>query len=192
MLGDDLNGVALTPHLQLFNRRGAEGIAGGEQHRLALTLQALGQFANGSGLAGAVDADHQDHIRLARRVDRQRLAHRLKDRPHVLAQGAHQRLTVAELLARDALAQTADNTLGRLDPDIGHQQLGLQLLEQIIIDATPGLDQVAQVGVEYRAGARQAALEAVEQAALLRCLLFNHRGFIFTFSETKHICNFTG
>jgi hypothetical protein len=48
---------------ELLDRRGAEGVAGGQHHAVALLLQALGQLADGGGLAGAVDADHQDHLR---------------------------------------------------------------------------------------------------------------------------------
>ena len=46
---------------------GAEGVAGGEHDRLALACGMLGQLADGRGLAGAVDADHQDDMRLVRR-----------------------------------------------------------------------------------------------------------------------------
>ena len=36
----------------------------------------LGELADGRGFAGAVDADHQDHERLLRAVDGERLGHR--------------------------------------------------------------------------------------------------------------------
>ncbi len=62
MLGDHRDTVALAPGLQLFDRGGAEGVAGGQHDALALVLQPLGQLADGGGLAGAVDADHQNDL----------------------------------------------------------------------------------------------------------------------------------
>ena len=55
-LGDDRDVVAFPPHLQLLYRGGAKGVTSGEHDRLALVLQALGQLADGGGLAGTVDA----------------------------------------------------------------------------------------------------------------------------------------
>ena len=80
VLSDHRNLVALAPHLQLLNRRRAKGVAGGEHDFLAFQLQLLGQLADGRGLAGAVDADHQNHKRLVRRANLQRLF----DRPQQL------------------------------------------------------------------------------------------------------------
>ena len=47
---------ALGPDLQLLHRRGAEGVAGRQQHLLALALEQVGQLGDAGGLAGAVDA----------------------------------------------------------------------------------------------------------------------------------------
>ena len=70
LLGDDGHPIALGPDLQLFARRGAKGIAGGEHDAAALGEQPVRQFADGGGLAGAVDADHQDHVGLDVGIDR--------------------------------------------------------------------------------------------------------------------------
>ena len=56
--------IALAPYHQLLARRSAKGIACRKQHRLALGLIPLRQFADGGGLAGAVDADEHDDFRL--------------------------------------------------------------------------------------------------------------------------------
>ena len=65
-LRDDRNAVALAPDLQLLDGRGAKGVAGGQHDRVARVLQAVGELADGRGLARAVDADHEDHERLVR------------------------------------------------------------------------------------------------------------------------------
>ncbi len=48
--------------LQLLDGGGAEGVAGGEHHGFALAAEALGELADGGGLAGAVDADEEDDL----------------------------------------------------------------------------------------------------------------------------------
>ncbi len=103
LLGDDRHAVALAPGLQLLHGGGAKGITGGEHDRAAVLAQAMGQFADGGGLAGAVDADHEDDIGTRFPRYHERHADGFEDRPHVLMQGVHQRLGIAQFLARDAL-----------------------------------------------------------------------------------------
>ena len=55
--------VALAPDHELLARRGAEGVAGRQEHRQALLLQPLGELADGGGLPGAVHAGQHDHER---------------------------------------------------------------------------------------------------------------------------------
>src|SRR3569623_253952 len=62
-LRDHSDVVALAPGLQLLHRRGAEGVAGREHHRVPLGLQIYRELADGGGLAHAVHAHHQDHVR---------------------------------------------------------------------------------------------------------------------------------
>ena len=53
--------------------RGAERVARRQHHAEPVFLETLGELADGGGLAGAIDADHQDHVRLASLVDGQEL-----------------------------------------------------------------------------------------------------------------------
>ncbi len=48
---------AVAPDLELLDRGGAEGVAGAEQHALALGAELGRELADGRGLADAVDAD---------------------------------------------------------------------------------------------------------------------------------------
>ena len=71
LAGDDRQGVdadLLAEDGELLHRRRAAGVERGHQHALALALlEALGELGGGGGLAGALQADHQD--RRGRRVD---------------------------------------------------------------------------------------------------------------------------
>src|SRR5256885_1682157 len=46
-LRDDRHRIAFAPGHQLFARRGTKGVAGGEQHALALALKMFREFADG-------------------------------------------------------------------------------------------------------------------------------------------------
>ncbi len=50
-----------APGLQLVGGGGAEGVRGAQHHAAAVGDQDAGQLADGGGLAGAVDADDQQH-----------------------------------------------------------------------------------------------------------------------------------
>ena len=60
---DHLDPRALTPDLQLFDGRRAEGIGRAKQNRLALATEVAGQFPRGRGLAGTVHPHHHDDER---------------------------------------------------------------------------------------------------------------------------------
>ena len=66
---------ALTPDLKLFDGRGAEGVAGGNDHLFSGGAELAGQFADGGGLARAVYTDHQHDLRLLG-IKRQGAGHR--------------------------------------------------------------------------------------------------------------------
>ena len=87
--GDDLGAGALAPDLQLLDGGGAERVAGGEHHLLPSRRRLRGELADRGGLAGAVDADDEDDVRL--RAGRRRAG---------LATGASTRSTSAARTAR--------------------------------------------------------------------------------------------
>ena len=65
LLADDRHLVACAPFGQLLARSCAKGVAGCQQHAFAVSLEILGQFADGGGFAGSVDARHHDDQRAA-------------------------------------------------------------------------------------------------------------------------------
>jgi hypothetical protein len=154
LLGDHRDAVALAPDGQLLAGGGAEGVAGGEQHRFALRLEVLGQLADGGGLARAVHAgDHDDEGLVG--GDLERLLQRPEQLEQDLAQRPLQLFAGLQLVTLDGGLQFVEEVLRRLDADVGHQQGGLQLLQHFVVDAPA--EQAAELG----AGARQAGLEAL-------------------------------
>ena len=65
-MGHELAVRSIGPDAELIDGRGPEGVGRGEEDGTALRSVEVGQLADGRGLAGAVDADHEDHRRLAR------------------------------------------------------------------------------------------------------------------------------
>ena len=61
LVGDHRRPDPLAPHLQLVDRRGAEGIAGGDEDVAAKPLVIGGELGDRGRLADAVDADDHDH-----------------------------------------------------------------------------------------------------------------------------------
>ena len=64
-LRDHWHLVAFTPSLQLLDRGGTKRVAGGKEHAAAFGAKAPGEFADRGGLADTVDANHEQHERLA-------------------------------------------------------------------------------------------------------------------------------
>jgi hypothetical protein len=106
LAGDHRRADPVAPDLQLLDRGGAEGVAGGEQHAIILLLQPVGELADRRRLARAVDADHQDHVRAGKAPHFERLRDRSEDLLDLLGEDRAQPPLVEalELLARDRLA----------------------------------------------------------------------------------------
>src|SRR5665213_3030084 len=123
-------------------------------------LAALGgelcrELADGGGLAGTVDADHENHERLLRRVDQQGLCHRRK---HLLDFG---RDHAFDVVRRDRLVVTADADGGcdprrHLGAEIGAQQHVLDVVEHRAVELALG-DEIGDRGTERTRGPLQPA-----------------------------------
>ncbi|MNF86383.1 hypothetical protein D3C84_688160 [compost metagenome] len=152
MLGDHRDLVALAPDLQLLDRRGTEGVTRREHDFLAFELQLLRQFADGGGLAGAIDANHQNHERLVLRHDLQRLLDRLEHLSQLGLEGFVQGIGIGQLLARNLLGQALDDHRGRLDPHVSGQQAGFEVFEQLVIDDLLAQEQAGHALADAGAG----------------------------------------
>ena len=145
----------LAPDLQLLDGGGAKGIAGGQHHLAAFGGEFGRQFADGGGLAGPVDADHENDERLLRRVDHQRLCHR---RQNLLDFGRDHGL---HIVRRNRLVVTADADRGgdarrHFGSQIGAQQHVLDIVEHRAIELALG-DEVGDRRSERTRGALEAA-----------------------------------
>ena len=121
---------------ELVDRGGAERVGGAEHHLLALRLQLRGQFADGRGLAHAVDADHHDDIGFLREVERRRapaVGRRVEQGDDLFAEIAVDFLNFEIFVAGDAFLQAFDDALGGLHPHIGRDQHLFERVEHLIV-----------------------------------------------------------
>ncbi|MNI87162.1 hypothetical protein D3C73_1443370 [compost metagenome] len=91
-------------------------------------MQLLGQLADSGGLAGAVDAYHEDHIGLVLRLDLQRLLDRAQQRGQFFLQRLVQGIGIGQLFARNLLGQVLNDGRGRLHANVGGQQACFDLV----------------------------------------------------------------
>ena len=80
---------------------------------------------------------------MTRGVDLQRPLHRLQDRLHRIPQRGAQRGAVGEFAAGHPAAQVGEDPLRCIDTDVGRQQAGLDLVEQLAVDG-PARQEVAE------------------------------------------------
>ncbi len=159
VLRDDRHVVALAPGFKLLAGGGAEGVAGGEQHALALILEILGQLADRGRFAGAIDAGDHDHERLVT-ADIERLFERLQRFKKDIGEGLLDPLRRIDLVAPRGFSQLGEQVTGRLDPDIAGQQQGFQFLQQLVVDLAARED-VLELAAPLRPGLGQALEQAV-------------------------------
>ena len=134
--------------------------------RLALAGQAARQLADGGGLAGAVDAGHQDHERPFGAVDGQRLLHRLERGGDFPGQdGAH-------LGIGDFAVIAVPGHGGGQAPGFGHAHIGA---DQRFLQPGHGLgvelllgEKSGQAAGQAGAGFGQAFFQPREQAGFFR------------------------
>ena len=142
--GNDLDIVALAPFGQLLARGGAERVARRQQHALALGLKTAGQFADGGGLAGAVDAGQHDDEGL-RGIDVEGFFQRRQKFDQFAFQRRLELFGLGQLVFLDPRAQPVGQVLGGLDADIGGQQHRFQLFEQGLVDLGADAEQAGDL-----------------------------------------------
>ena len=132
LLRDECGAGAIRPDIELLDRRRAKRIARGEHDRVPGFAEAARELADGRGLAGAVDADDQDHERLAR-SHRRRAAARHGARISTIdsRSAAISASTSASSLRATRLLQAGEDVLRRFDADVRGQQARLELIERV-------------------------------------------------------------
>ena len=179
----------------MLDRGGAEGVAGRQHHAEPVFLESLRQLADGRRLAGAIDADHQDHEGFAGFVHGQELLARFDQLEQFGLHGGQDLPGFADGLAADAGAQVPDDLQGRLDADIRGDQRGFDLVQQILVDAGTPRQQGAQPLAQLPARVFQALFQRID-AGLLRGpqldVLHGARFLLVLAENAQHVLAFLG
>jgi hypothetical protein len=158
VLRDHRHVVALPPSFQLLAGGSAEGVAGGEQHALAVALEILGQLADRGRLAGAIDAGDHDHERFVA-TDIERLLERLQGRAEDTGERPLDALRGIEPFELGGDLQIVEQARGCLDPDVAGEQQGFEFLEKLVVDLAAredGLELAAPLGTRLGKALEQA------------------------------------
>ena len=163
---------ALAPDLELIDGGGAKGVAGRQHHLAAFGAEFRRELADGRGLAGAVDADNQDHERLVRRIDRERLRDGLE---HLLDLGGNHRIHFRgrNRLVVAAFGQRIADAIRGIEAEIGAHQHVLDLGDRLGVELALG-DEVGDRAAQRRRRALEPAREAPPKAALCFVRSFTH------------------
>ena len=154
---DEVGARPLGPDLELLLGRGAERVAGADEHRAAVLAQLLGELADGRRLARAVDADDEDHGRLRAERERGRVAEQQLD---LLGQRLAE---VAELAA----GLEPPHDLGRRPhADVAVDERLLEPLPRLLVACVEGAG--GDLGGQRPAALRERVAQAAEEAASAR------------------------
>jgi hypothetical protein len=105
----------------------------------------------------------------------QRAEHGLEQRDDLLAQRAQQRVVVIEFTPCDALVQPAHDALGDLDADVGGEHVGLEFLQQLVVDLS-ARQQIGQIVGEPGVATVQLAAHPREKTLAARFFARGRRG----------------
>ncbi len=147
-LFDHFDAGAARPDFQLFDGGGAESVGGAEDHAGAFFFQAIGEFADGGGLAGAVDADDEQDARFVGWSSIRGVRIGLRGRrcgenfQDLIFQFAFQRAGFYELVLVHLLAQRGEDFLGGAHAEVSAEQRGFELFQQLGIDGAVAREQL--------------------------------------------------
>ena len=164
-----------SPDLQLFHRRGAEGIAGDKADFQPLFRIMSTKLGDGGGLARAIHTHHQHHMRRAGGDDFHGLRHRVQNGGDFIRQrGLH--FLIGHFLAEARAAESLHDASRSRDTQISGDQGFFQLLQSLIIQP-PLVQQGDDAFRELGSGTRKPRLQPREPASLGRCFCLRLRDF---------------
>ena len=195
---------AVGPDAQLFAGGGTEGVGGGQQHAGALVAEVAGEFANGGGFAGAVDAgDHDD--RGAVLSDHQGGLQGVQQLGNGIGQQGFDGLGFLGAGLFDAALQVGQQVLGGLHTRVGHQQGGFEFFIELVVDAGAREDLGDLAAGAFETGAQTTQpTHTLGIGGRLRCLgrgcrggrrgcgrragrgRYRGRGWVFFLEEAEH------
>ena len=132
-LADDLDAQPLAPDGELLDGGGAEGVAGGEHHPLALLLSAAGELGDRGRLADAVDAHHQGQHGTA--AEDARAGHLVEHVRHLVGEQLAQLGGARRLLLEGVLLDALDQLQGGVDPEVGADEHLFEVFERAVVES---------------------------------------------------------
>ena len=145
------------PDLQLLLRGRAERVGRAHEHRAAMLGELARELADRRRLPGAVDADDQDHARLAVERERRRLA---EERLDLLDE------RLLQVAGHAARLESADELCGRRHADVAGDQRLLEPLPRIVVRRVEGGR--GELGRERTPALCERIAHAREESGLLR------------------------
>ena len=152
---DHVDACAVRPDLQLVDRRSTERVRRTEDDLASGGLEVVGHFADGRGLADAVDADDQDDGRGGQEVDGLVLAEHVGDD---LLDDLTDFGRVRDAGSLHPLLRLFDDLLRRHDTDVRHDEHFDEFLVKVLIDGLEGAEDVVQVPGKVVTGLLQTAV----------------------------------
>ena len=177
LVGDHRRPDPLAPDLELVDRRGAEGVAGGDEDVAAELLVIGGELGDRGRLADAVDADDHDHEGNAalQDLDPAVAAGALQQGDHLLAQDLAGEEGIADTVLSDPRLQVADELLADVPADVGLDEEHLQLLVEIVVEGA-ALEETGDLQEDTAPGLLETLLQLRIGFALAAEKLQDHGG----------------
>ena len=186
LLADHRRSGAVGPHLQLVDGRGAERVRRADPDLAARLGELCREFADGGGLAGAVDAHDHHHVGLALGGVQPEMFRRavriLHQRRDFLAQNRLQFRGAHVFVLRHALLDAADDLHGGLHAHVRRDQHLLEVVQHVGVDRRAARHGACQFREEPRFGLFQSGAEFV---LLFACLLLGGRRILFLFENIE-------
>ena len=147
----------LSPHIELLDGSGAEGVGRADHDVLAAGGHGARDLADRGGLAGTVDA-HKQHT--AWRIGKRVALNRHKMALELLGQGAAKLRGGLEVLLGGGVTQVIGDLNGDFGTHVTHDEGVLKVLPKILVDLTAKVEDL----VEGLAAALESARECVKES----------------------------
>ena len=150
---DHLDAAALSPDIELLDRRCAEGVRTADERPAPLGEALVGQLSHGGRLAGAVDA-HEEHADGA--LLEEVLLGLGEQTLDGLGQQVQDRVGVWQGLARRSVPQALHDLCRCLGAHVCEDQGLLELVPEVVVDFRAALEQDVHALGQALAGPREA------------------------------------
>ncbi len=142
-------------------------VGGAENYRGAFFFQAAGEFADGRGFAGAVDADDEDDARFVGRfavgIGIPVCSGCGEDFQDLIFQFALQRAGFGEFVLVHLLAEGGEDFFGGAHAEVGAEQRGFELLQQLGVNGAIAGEELFDARGKFRASFADGIFQPFEE-----------------------------